>query len=147
MKKTKLVVLSLMLILAVALVAGCGGSDNKPQQQAQAPQAQMSMPTGDPMPMMKEMDKNLQDMMKQVKSGQMMDAQKSAGQIASLADKVMPHITDNAMREQMKKAAYDLRDTMNGAKVDQTVVEAKMKTMQDVMAMSMRNLQSGAHKH
>jgi hypothetical protein len=147
MRKTKLMVLSLTLILALALVAGCGGSDSKPQQQAQAPQAQMSMPTGDPMPMMKDMDKNLQEMMKQVKAGQMMDAQKSAGQIASLADKVMPHMTDNAMREQMKKAAYDLRDTMNGAKVDQTVVEGKMKTMQDVMAMSMRNLQSGAHKH
>ena len=147
MKKTKLVVLSLTLILSLALAAGCGSSDNKPQQQAQAPQAQMSMPSGDPMPMMKDMDKNLQDMVKQVKAGQMMDAQKSAAQIASLADKVMPHMTDNALREQMKKAAYDLRDTMNGAKVDQTVVEGKMKTMQDVMAMSMRNLQSGAHKH
>ena len=147
MRKTKFMALSLMIILALVLTAGCGGSDSKPQQQAQAPQAQMSMPSGDPMPMMKDMDKNLQEMVKQVKAGQMMDAQKSAGQIASLADKVMPHMTDNAMREQMKKAAYDLRDTMNGAKVDQTVVETKMKTMQDVMTQSMKNLQSGAHKH
>lgn len=147
MKNAKLVVVLLMLILALVLVAGCGSSDSKPQAQQPAPQAQMSMPTGDPMPMMKDMDKMMQDMMKQVKAGQTMEAQKSASQIASLADKVAPHMTDNATREQMKKAAYDLRDTMNSGKMDQTVIEGKMKTMQDAMAMAMKNLQSGAHKH
>lgn len=145
MKKLKLAVLALTLILAVVVVAGCGSSDSKPQ--AQAPQAQMAMPSGDPMPMMKDMDKYLQDMMRQVKAGQMMDAQKSAGQIASLADKVMLHMTDNAMRDQMKKAAYDLRDAVNGAKVDQTVVEGRMQMMQDIMKRSVNHLQSQKHNH
>jgi hypothetical protein len=145
MKSAKLTVLALALILALVFVAGCGGSDAKPQ--AQAPQAQMSMPSGDPMPMIKDMDKNLQDMMRQVKAGQMMDAQKSAGQIASIADKVMPHMTDNAMRDQMKKAAYDLRDAVNGAKVDHTAVESRMQTMQDIMKRSVDHLQSQKHNH
>lgn len=151
MKKVKLAVLALTLILAVALLAGCGSSDNKPQQQVQQPQKQQdahsghAMPSGDPLPMMKDMDKSLQDMMKHVKAGQMMDAQKSAGQIASLADKVMPHMNDAAAKAVMQKAASELRDSVGGAKVDQTVVEGKMKAMQDAMTQAMKNLQAGAH--
>lgn len=145
MKNTKLILLSLILILALALVAGCGGSDSKPQ--LQAPKAQSSMPAGDPMPMMKDMDASMQEMMKQVKAGQMMEAQKSAAQMAGMADKVMPHMTDSALKEQMKKAAYDLRDTMNGGKADQTVIEEKMKAMQDIMKRSVNHLQSQKHNH
>ena len=145
MKKVKLIVLSLALILTLAFVAGCGGGDGKPQQQA--PQAQTSMPSGDPMPMMKDMDKNMQDMLRQVKAGQMMEAQKSAAQVAGLADKVMPHMTDGNLKGQMQKAAYDLRDTMNSGKVDQTVIEGKMQAMQDIMKRSVNHLQSQKHNH
>ncbi len=155
MKKSTLTVLVLALGLSLALVAGCGSSDSKPQAQAQ-PQAQQPqktqdghsghvMPSGDPMPMMKDMDKSVQDMMKQVKAGQMMDAQKSAGQIASMADKVMPHMNDAAAKAAIQKAAGELRDSVSGAKVDQTVVEGKIKAMQDAMAQAMKNLQSGSH--
>lgn len=153
MKKAKLTVLGLTLILAVAVVAGCGSGDSKSPQAAAQPQQQQdahsghSMPSGDPLPMMKDMDKNLQDMMKQVKAGQMMDAQKSAGQIAALADKVMPHMNDAAAKAGLQKAASELRDSVGGAKVDQTVVEARMKAMQDAMAQAMKNLQAGSHNH
>lgn len=153
MKKSTLTVLALALVLSLAFVAGCGGSDSKPQTQAQQPQKQQdahsshAMPSGDPMPLMKDMDKSLQDMTKQVKAGQTMDAQKSAGQIASLADKVMPHMNDTAAKAGMQKAASELRDAVGGAKVDQTVVEGKMKAMQDAMAQAMKNLQAGSHNH
>ena len=152
MKRSTLTVLALTLILSLALIAGCGSSEKsqqaaQPQKQTQDAHSGHSMPSGDPMPMMKDMDKNLQDMMKQVKAGQMMDAQKTAGQIAALADKVMPHMNDAAAKSAMQKAAVELRDSVGGAKVDQTIVEAKMKAMQDAMAQSMKNLQAGAHNH
>jgi cytochrome c556 len=154
MKKTKLTVLALTLVLALAFVAGCGGNEQpKPQAQAQQPQKQQDahaghvMPAGDPLPLMKDMEKGLQDMTKQVKAGQMMDAQKSAGQLASLADKVMPHMNDAAAQAGLKKAAGELRDAVGGAKVDQTVVEGKMKAMQEAMAQAMKNLQAGSHNH
>lgn len=152
MKKSTVTVLALTLILSLAVVAGCGSGDNKARQAAQPQKTQdarpgHSMPSGDPMPMMKDMDKSLQDMMKQVKAGQMMDAQKSAGQIAALADKVIPHMSDATAKSAMLKAAGELRDSVGGAKIDQTVVEAKMKAMQDAMAQSMKNLQAGTHNH
>jgi ABC-type phosphate transport system substrate-binding protein len=152
MKKAKLTVLALALILAVAVVAGCGSGDGKSPQAAQ-PQKQQdahaghAMPSGDPMPLMKDMDKNLQDMMKQVKAGQMMEAQKSAGQIAALADKVLPHMNDAAAKAGLQKAAGELRDSVGGAKVDQTVVETKLKALQGAMAPAMKNLQAGSHNH
>jgi hypothetical protein len=153
MKNRKLIILSLALVIALAFVAGCGSSDNKVQQPQQSQKQtemsghSMTMPKGDPMPMMKEMDKNLQDMMRQVKAGQTMDAQKSASQIAGLADKVLPHMMDAGLKDSLQKAAYDLRETMNNGKVDQTVIEGKLKTMQDVMTQATKDLESMAHSH
>lgn len=146
MKNRKLILLSLVLVIALVFVAGCGAGDNKTQQSQPAQNQKemsghsMNMPKGDPMPMMKDMDKNLQDMLRQVKAGQMMDAQKSASQIAGLADKVAPHMMDAALKDKFQKAAYDLRDTMNNGKTDQTAVEGKMKTLQDVMALATKDL-------
>lgn len=146
MKKSKLLVVSAVLIVALALVAGCGGGADKGKEPAKI--VQNSMPAGDPMPMMKDMEHQVRDMSKHLKAGQMMDAQRLATQIASAADKVTPHMTDAALKDKMQKAAYDLRDTMNGAKVDQTVVEAKLKTMQEVMQQATGHLQSVSHtKH
>lgn len=152
MKKSTLTVLALTLVLALAVVAGCGSSDGKPQAQTQQPQqpdahAGHAMPSGDPLPLMKDMEKNLQDMAKQVKAGQMMDAQKSAGQVAALADKVLPHMNDAAAKAGLQKAATGLRDAMGGAKVDQAVVEAAIKAMQEAMAQAVKNLQAGSHNH
>ena len=151
MKKTKLIVLGLTLVIVLAFVAGCGSSDTKsqqPQQQQQQQQnahASHSMPSGDPMPKMKDMDKAMQDMMKQVKAGQIMDAQKSSSLLAGTADKVVPHISDAALKDKFQKAAYDLRDTMNNGKVDPTVIEGKLQAMQEVMKQASANLQSGSH--
>lgn len=145
MKKTSIIVLSLALILALALVAGCGSSDNKAQQPA--PAAQMSMPMGDPMPMMKDMDKQLQDLMKQVKAGQTMDAQKTVGQFASNCDQVTPHISDNSLQDKMHMASADLKGYINSGKIDQTIVDGKVKAMQDLMKQANVNLQNGMHKH
>ena len=145
MKKTTVIVLSLVLILALAFVAGCGSSDSKAQQPA--PAAQTAMPMGDPMPMMKDMDKQLQDLQKQVKAGQTMDAQKTVGRFASTCDQVTPHMTDNALQDKMHKAAVDLKDYINGGKVDQTVVDGKVQAMQELMKQANANLQGGMHKH
>lgn len=151
MKKTKLIVLSLSLLIILALVAGCGSNDTKAQQPQQQQQqnahSSHSMPSEDPMPMMKDMDKTMQDMMKQVKAGQTMDAQKSSSMLASTADKLSPHISDAALKDKFQKVTYDLRETMNNGKVDPTAVEGKLQAMQEVMKQVSANLQSGSHGH
>lgn len=145
MKKSRIILLSTILILALAMVAGCGGGTGKAQPQVG--QAQPAMPAGDPLTMMKDMGKEAQELDRYIEAGQMMDARKAALQITGLADKVMPHMTDPALKDRMKTAAYDLRDAVNAVKTDQTVVVAKLKTMQEVMQQAMGNLQATLHKH
>ncbi len=152
MKKSK-VLLGIVAITAVmSLVAGCGSSE-KPAAQAPAGQQQasgheghsMTMPKEDPMPMMKDMDKDLQDIMKQVKAGQTMDAQKNAAHLMSTVDKVMPHMMDNGLKDSLRKAAADIKDSVNSGKVDPSALEGKVKAMQDIMKQTTTHLQSMSH--
>jgi hypothetical protein len=163
MKKSKVVVGILSMAVVLALVTGCGSSEKQAesQQQQQQPTSQqtsghenmnmsghenMSMPKGDPMPIMKDMDQQLQDVMKQVKAGQTMEAQKTAGQLVSTTEKVMPHMMDNGLKDSLRKAAGDIKNTVNAGKIDPSVMESKVKTMQEVMKQTTSDLQTMKHQ-
>ena len=152
MKKTKLLTGILVLTIVASLAAGCGSSE-KPAAQPQASQAQASghaghsatMPKEDPMPMMKDMDKNLQDIVKQVKAGQTMNAQKSASQLVSTTDKIMPHMMDAGLKDKLRKAAVEIKDGVNSGKVDPSALESQAKAMQEIMKQTTTHLQSMTH--
>ena len=152
MKKSKILIGLLALGVILVFVAGCGSSE-KPAAQAPASQQQASsheahstaMPKEDPMPFMKDMDKALQDVLKQVKAGQTMDAQKSAAQLVSMTGKVGPHMMDNALKENLRKAAVDIKDSVNSGKADLTVLENQAKAMQELMKQTTTHLQSMSH--
>ncbi len=152
MKKNKLVLGIMSLVVVTALFTGCGSNSNQAAQQPAAQQQasgheghSASMPKEDPMPMMKEMDKDLQDMLKQVKAGQTMDAQKSAGHMVGMVDKVAPHMMDNQLKDSLRKAATEIKDTVNSGKADPAALEGKMKAMQDIMKRTTTHLQSMSH--
>ena len=152
MKKIKVLVGVLATVAAMALVAGCGSSE-KPAAQAPASQEQaaghqghsMAMPKEDPMPMMKELDKTLQDAVKQVKAGQTMDAQKSASQLVSITDKVLPHMMDAGLKDNLRKAAVEIKDSVNTGKADPNALESKANAMREVMKQTSTHLQSMSH--
>lgn len=162
MKKNKLVLSILALTLVVALVAGCGSSEKSAATQpaghdmksmpeaTQGPAGHdshsMQMPKEDPMPMMKDMDQQMKDLMKQVKSGQTMEAQKTAGQIMGLTDKVMPHMMDNGLKDRLRQGAADIKDTVNSGKMDPGAMENKVNTMQEIMKQTTAHLQTMSHK-
>lgn len=152
MKKNKIITGVLALTVATSLLAGCSSSSNQTTQQPAAQQQasghaghSSTMPKEDPMPMMKDMDKDLQDMMKQVKAGQTMDAQKSAGHMVGVVDKVMPHMMDNRLKDGLRKASNDIKDSVNSGKADPTALEGKVKAMQDLMKQTTTHLQSMSH--
>lgn len=159
MEKHKVLFGGLVIATAMAsLIAGCGSNDKAATTQqaaaTQQPAAQqhtghdmsnMNMPKEDPMPMMKDMDKALQDVVKQVKAGQTMDAQKSAAQLVSTTDKVMPHMMDAGLKEQLRKAAAEIKDSVNSGKTDPSALESKVKAMQDIMKQTTTHLQSMSH--
>lgn len=159
MKKSKVVSGILALTLIVVLVAGCGSTEkpaapvaNQDMQNMPASSQgeghdmkNMQMPREDPMPMMKDMDQQIQNLMKQVKSGQTMEAQKTAGQVVGLVDKVMPHMMDNGLKERLHQSAADIKDTVNAGKMDTGVMESKAKDMQEIMKQTTSHLQTMQH--
>ena len=153
MKKNKLVIGVVSIVVAMSLIAGCGSNEKKAEQAPAASQQQasgheghsMAMPKEDPMPMMKDMDKALQDVVKQVKAGQTMDAQKSAAQLVSTTDKVMPHMMDNGLKDSLRKNAVEIKDLVNSGKADIGVLEGKVKSMQETMKQTTTHLQSMSH--
>lgn len=159
MKKSKVVLGILALTLVVALVGGCSSSEKKaaPQQPASqqasghegmdmSSHEKMAMPKEDPMPMMKDMDQNLQDLMKQAKTGQTMEAQKTAGQLANTTEKIMPHMMDNGLKDSLRNAAGDIKNTVNSGKMDPSAIESKVKAMQEIMKRTTADLQSMKHQ-
>lgn len=151
--KSKMILGIVSLVAVMAFVAGCSSSE-KAAVPAPASQQQDSghgahsaaMPKEDPMPIMKDMDKALQDIVKQVKDGKTMDAQKSASQLASTVGKVLPHMMDAALKDNLKKAAGDIKDSVNSGKTDPSAIEGKAKAMQDVMKQTTTHLQSMSHQ-
>jgi len=153
MKKSKVLIGLLAIIAVISLVAGCGSSGKTTVQPPVVSQEQASshqghsatMPKEDPMPMMTDLDKSLQDVVKQVKAGQTMDAQKSAAQFVSTTEKILPHMMDANLKDNLRKAAGDIKNTVNSGKLDPSAMESKVKTMQDVMKTTMSHLQTMQH--
>lgn len=152
MKKNKIIIGILAVTVATSVLAGCSSSGNQPTQQPAAQQQasghaghSSTMPKEDPIPMMKDMDKDLQDIVKQVKSGKTMDAQKSAGHMVGVVDKVMPHMMDNELKDKLRKAAADIKDSVNSGKADPVTLEGKVKVMQDILKETTTHLQSMSH--
>ena len=74
-----------------------------------------------------------------------MDAQKNAAHLMSTVDKVMPHMMDNGLKDSLRKAAADIKDSVNSGKVDPSALEGKVKAMQDIMKQTTTHLQSMSH--
>ena len=152
MRKGKVLLVGLAIAGLTILAAGCGSTE---KQAAKPPATQqsaagheghsMTMPKEDPMPTMKDMDKALQDVVKQVKAGQMMDAQKSAAQLTSTVEKVMPHMMDAELKEKLLKTATDIKGRVNSGKTDPGAIEEKAGAMQTIMKQTTTHLQSMSH--
>ena len=152
MRKGKVLLVGLAIAGLTILAAGCGSTE---KQAAKPPATQqsaagheghsMTMPKEDPMPTMKDMDKALQDVVKQVKAGQMMDAQKSAAQLTSTVEKVMPHMMDAELKEKLLKTATDIKGSVNSGKTDPGAIEERAGAMQTIMKQTTTHLQSMSH--
>jgi hypothetical protein len=153
MIKTKVLWGIVAMTLVLAVISGCGSNDKPTAQQQPASQQQaagheghsMSMPKENPMPMMKDMDKDLQDIIKQVKAGQTLEVQKSTDHLVSTVDKVMPHMMDSGLKDNLRKAAADIKESVKSGKLDLSAMEGKVKNMQEVMKQTTSHLESMSH--
>ena len=163
MNKKKVILGILALTVVAVLVTGCSSAEkqaaNQPaaghdmqnmptngQQVASHDMKNMQMPKDDPMPMMKDMEQQLEVLMKQVKSGQTMEAQKTAGQITGLTEKMLPHMMDNSLKDSLRRSATDIKDAVNAGKMDPSAMESKVNSMQEIMKQTTTHLQTMKHQ-
>ena len=149
--KKKLLVLGAAGMLALAiLVSGCGSSEKAAPKAQEGQQQNMgheghSMPKGDPMPMMKDMEKSLQAVMKYTRAGQTMDAQKSAAQMVNAMEKVQPHMMDAGLKDNLRSMTMEIKDSVNSGKMDPGAMDEKAAKMQEIMKKTTTHLQSMSH--
>jgi hypothetical protein len=83
--------------------------------------------------------------LKQVKAGQTMDAQKSAAQLVSTTDKVLPHMMDTGLKDKLRTSAVELKDSVNSGKIDPSALENKVKALQELLKQTTAHLQTMSH--
>lgn len=153
MKRIKITAGLLAVVIITTLAAGCGANEKAAAPQPQAGQVQASgheghsaaMPKEDPMPIMKELDKALQDVVKQVRAGQTMEAQKSVAQLVSITNKVLPHMMDTGLKDKLRTGAAELKDSVNTGKVDPNALEKQAKSLQELLKQTADHLQTMSH--
>ncbi|SDD71718.1 hypothetical protein [Sporomusa acidovorans] len=157
MKKAKVVLGGIALLLSMSLAAGCGTSQPTAQPAKQADQQPVgqqhsghnmqthSMPAGDPMPILAEMEKQVADVAAKQKANQVADAQKVSAQLVQTADKLAQHIMDEGLRNKTRQSASAIKEAVHAAKVDQTGLDAKIKELQDLLPKVKTDLSSHSH--
>jgi len=152
MNKTKTGLGILAIGAVMLLAAGCGSGE---KTAAPAPAGQhtasgheahsASMPKEDPLPFMKDMDKALQEVVAQVKAGKTMDAQSSAARLTGAVNKVLPHMMEEGLKEQLRQAAAEIKNSVNAGRTDLNGLEDKAKAFQSIMQETTTHLQSMSH--
>jgi hypothetical protein len=62
-----------------------------------------------------------------------MDAQKTVAQLTSSAEKILPHITDADLKEKLRGAANEIKDSVNSGQVDIFELEDKTQVLNEIM--------------
>jgi hypothetical protein len=101
-----------------------------------------SMPNEDPSVFIKAIDKAARDVVNQVKAGRTMDAQKSAGQLTDSVGKLLPHLTDTALKDKLKGAANEIKKLVNSGQADIFDLEDQTQALLDITKQATALLQN-----
>jgi hypothetical protein len=104
-----------------------------------------SMAKENPVPFTRDMDKAAQDIVSRVKAGRSMDAQSSVSQLSATADKLLPHITDAALKDQVKTLVGEIKTSVNSGSPDVFELEDKVQELQTALEQVRKKLQGMSH--
>jgi hypothetical protein len=99
------------------------------------------MTNEDPVPFVRDMEKAAQDILSHIKAGRIMDAQNSVSQLSGATDKVLPHITDAALKVRLTKSVAEIKTIVAGSP-DVFELEEKIQVLQGELKQALEKLQS-----
>jgi hypothetical protein len=74
-----------------------------------------------------------------------MDAQSSVSQLSATADKLLPHITDTALKDQVKTLVGEIKTSVNSGSPDVFELEDKVQELQTALEQVRKKLQGMSH--
>jgi basic membrane lipoprotein Med (substrate-binding protein (PBP1-ABC) superfamily) len=131
-----------VLLAAVISVSAGGRAFGADMNMQSAGGHDASMPNEDPAIFIKNIDKAAQDVLNQIKAGRTMDAQKSAGQLTGSVEKVLPHLTDAGLKDKLKDAANEIKNSVNSGQADIFDLEDQIQALRDITKQVTARLQN-----
>ena len=147
MKNKKLILVSLVAILVLSVVTGCGSSGKQATTTAPATTAKptSSMPNEDPTPIVQDLERKLKDIGTMVKEGKWAEAKVITGEAMKTNDRLIVHVTDAQLKDSLKKSVADVNGAVSVSPADQKAAEAKVIAAIGVVKQAGAQLQG--HKH
>jgi hypothetical protein len=148
MRNKKLILLSLVAMLVLAVATGCGSSDkqaSKSATPAATAKSASSMPNEDPQPIAQDLERKLKDTASMVKEGKWAEAKLIAVEALKTNDRLIVHVTDARMKDTLKKSVTDANGAVNASPADQKSAEAKIAAALD--ALKQASVQLQGHNH
>jgi hypothetical protein len=95
----------------------------------------------DPIPFTRDMEKVAADILSQMKNNRIMDARNSMTRLSGATDKVMPHITDAALKTRLSGAVDEVKTIVNARSPDLFALEDAVDALQTVIEEARKKLQ------
>ncbi|MDF2501866.1 MAG: hypothetical protein K0Q77_2580 [Anaerosporomusa subterranea] len=147
MRNKKMILLSLVAILVLAVATGCGSSEKQVSKSAPSTAAKStsSMPKEDVQPIAQDLERKLKDTGTMVKEGKWAEAKLIAAEALKTNDRLIVHVTDARMKDSLQKSVTDVNGAINASPADQKSTEAKIATALEVLKQVSVHLQGHNH--
>lgn len=147
MRNKKLILLSVVAILVLAVATGCGASDNQAAKSgaSTAVKPASSMPNEDPKPIAQDLERKLKDTATMIKEGKWSEAKLVAAEALKTNDRLIVHVTDARMKDSLNKSVKDVFEAVKVSPTDQKAGEAKVSIALDALKKATVQLQEHNH--
>lgn len=116
--------------------AGCGGQKSQTPATPPAQQNQDNMQNmqnmqnmEDPNPILAQLNQAIDDVAAKSQANKLTEARASTANIVSLTNRLAPHLTDNAFRDQLKQTAAALNTEVNKPTPNKAEVDKQLETL------------------
>ncbi|SDD72215.1 hypothetical protein SAMN04488499_1003162 [Sporomusa acidovorans] len=121
------------------LIAGCGQKSQPPAtppaQQGGGQQAQHNMANmEDPKPIIAQMNQAVDEVASKSQTNKLTEARTSTGNLVTLNNRLSPHISDTAFRDQLSQTITALNTEVNKPTPDKATVDKQVENVRKLMA-------------
>ena len=119
--------------------SGTGGSTGSGSASGGGHGAGMSKE--DPVPFTRDIEKAADDILSQLKTGKKMDARNSVNRLGTATDKLMPHITDAALKKRLSDTVNEIKTIAAARSPALLDLEDKVEALRPILEETRKKLQ------